>query len=179
MSVEDVREVYLNIEGRLMHEKDIAEVGIRPRDKRGMFVNGEKQSLCKAVNKQSRARMSEMKEKVSEMLENFETEYPDIEFSVSRDQAALLNYSITNLQQSLVWGIILAVFIMLFFLRDARSPMIIGISIPVSVVISVLFFQLLGLSINTISLSGLIMGEGMMIDNSIIVIDNINQRRER
>ena len=91
--------------------------------------------------------MSEMKEKVSEMLENFETEYPDIEFSVSRDQAALLNYSITNLQQSLVWGIILAVFIMLFFLRDARSPMIIGISIPVSVVISVLFFQLIGLSI--------------------------------
>lgn len=68
---------------------------------------------------------------------------------------------------------------MLFFLRDARSPMIIGISIPVSVVISVLFFQLIGLSINTISLSGLIMGVGMMIDNSIIVIDNINQRRER
>lgn len=58
-----------------------------------------------AVIKQSSARMSEMKEKVSEMLENFETEYPDIEFSVSRDQAALLNYSITNLQQSLVWGL--------------------------------------------------------------------------
>ena len=157
MSVEDVREVYLNIEGRLMQVKDIAEVGIRPRDKRGMFVNGEKQSLCMAVIKQSSARMSEMKEKVSEMLENFETEYPDIEFSVSRDQAALLNYSITNLQQSLVWGIILAVFIMLFFLRDARSPMIIGISIPVSVVISVLFFQLIGLSINTMALSGWIM----------------------
>ena len=88
MSVEDVREVYLNIEGRLMQVKDIAEVGIRPRDKERMFVNGEKQSLCMAVIKQSSARMSEMKEKVSEMLENFEAEYPDIEFSVSRDQAA-------------------------------------------------------------------------------------------
>ena len=87
MSVEDVREVYLNIEGRLMQVKDIAEVGIRPRDKRGMFVNGEKQSLCMAVIKQSSARMSEMKEKVSEMLENFETEYPDIEFlQISRDE---------------------------------------------------------------------------------------------
>lgn len=179
MSEEDVRDVYLNIEGRLMQIKDIAEVGIRPKDKRGLFVNAEKQSLCMAVIKQSNARMSEMKEKVAGMLKNFETEYPDIEFSVSRDQAALLNYSIDNLKQSLVWGIILAVFVMLFFLRDARSPMIIGVSIPVSVIISVLFFQLIGLSINTISLSGLIMGVGMMIDNSIIVIDNINQRRER
>jgi len=92
MSVEDVREVYLNIEGRLMQVKDIAEVGIRPRDKRGMFVNGEKQSLCMAVIKQSSARMSEMKEKVSEMLENFETEYPDIEFSVSGCLTELLDY---------------------------------------------------------------------------------------
>lgn len=179
MSEEDVRQVYLNIEGRLLQIKDIAEVGIRPKDKRGLFVFGEKKALCMAVIKQSNARMSEMKERVSGMLENFRNEYPEIEFAVSRDQAALLNYSISNLEQSLTWGIILAVVIMLFFLKDARSPLIIGISIPVSVVISVLFFQLIGLSINTISLSGLIMGVGMMIDNSIIVIDNINQRRER
>lgn len=179
MSEEEVREVYLNIEGRLMQIKDIAEVGIRPRDKRGMFLNGEDRALCMAVIKQSDARMSEMKERVSEMLDNFRKEYPDIEFAVSRDQAGLLNYSILNLEQSLIWGIVLAILVMLFFLRDARSPVIIGVSIPVSVVISILFFRLVGLSVNTISLSGLIMGVGMMIDNSIIVIDNINQHRER
>lgn len=179
MSVEEVGDVYLNIEGRLMQIKDIAEVGIRPRDKRGLFLNGDTRALCMAVIKQSDARMSEMKETVGDMLEQFRKEYPDIRFDVSRDQAELLNYSILNLQQSLVSGIVLAVLIMLFFLRDARSPLIIGVSIPVSVVISILFFRLIGLSINTISLSGLIMGVGMMIDNSIIVIDNINQRRER
>lgn len=179
MSVEDVREVYLNIGGRLLQVKEIAEVGIRPKDKRGVFVNGERQALCFAVIKQANARMSEMKEEVGKMLEAFEKEYPEVGFTVSRDQAALLNYSIGNLKQSLIWGIILAVFIMSFFLQDARSPLIIAVSIPVSLVISILFFQLIGLSVNTISLSGLIMGVGMMIDNSIIVIDNINQRRGR
>ena len=179
MSVEEVEDIYLNIEGRLIRLRDIAEVGIRPRDKRGLFLHGECQALSLAVIKQSDARMSEMKEKVSEMLENFRKEYPDVEFEVSRDQASLLNYTISNLSQSLVWGIILAVLVMLFFLKDLRAAVIIALSIPISTVITVLFFQLLGLSINTISLAGLIIGVGMMVDNSIIVIDNISQYRER
>ncbi len=179
MSVEEVEDIYLNIEGRLIQLRDIAEVGIRPRDKRGLFLNGERQALTLAVIKQSDARMSDMKEKVSDMLENFRKEYPEIDFEVSRDQASLLNYTISNLSQSLVWGIVLAVLVMLFFLKDLRAAVIIAFSIPISTVITVLFFQLWGLSINTISLAGLIIGVGMMVDNSIIVIDNISQYRER
>lgn len=178
-SPEELENVYLNINGRLLQIKDVARTGIRPREKRGIFFNGDKQSLCLAVIKQSNARMSEMKEKVTGLLDQFREEYPDVEFSVSRDQAQLLNYSIDNLVQSLWQGILLAIVAMLFFLQDARSPVIIAISIPVSVVISMLFFQLIGISINTISLSGLILGVGMMVDNSIITIDNINQHRMR
>ena len=179
MSTEEVENIYLNVEGRLIQLRDIAEIGIRPRDKRGVFVEQGKQALCLAVIKQSDARMSDMKENISELLENFRTEYPDIEFSVTRDQATLLNYTIDNLSQSLVWSIVLAVLVMLFFLKDVRSALIIAFSIPISTIISILFFQLFGLSINTISLAGLIIGVGMMVDNSIIVIDNINQYRER
>ena len=179
LTKEDVEDVYLNIKGRLVQIKDIAEVGIRAKDTRGLFLNRDKQALCLAVIKQSNARMSDMKDKVQELLTLFEEDYPEIECSVSRDQALLLDYSITNLKNSLILGIILAIVVMLFFLKDGRSPIIIGLSVPISVVISLLFFKYVGLSINTISLSGLIMGVGMMIDNSIIVIDNINQHRER
>jgi multidrug efflux pump subunit AcrB len=107
------------------------------------------------------------------------TDYPEIEFTVTRDQTKLLNYSINNLQQSLLVGGFLAFIIMFFFLKDIKSPLLIGISMPVSVIITLLLFYLSGISINIISLSGLILGIGMMIDNSIIVIDNINQHRER
>lgn len=179
MSAEEVEDIYLNVGGRLIQLREVAEVGIRPRDKRGVFISEGKQALSMAVIKQSSARMSDMKEKVSDMLEKFKTEYPDIEFTVARDQATLLNYTITNLSQSLVWGIVLAVLAMMLFLKDIRSSLIIALSIPVSTIITILFFQLFGLSINTISLAGLIIGVGMMVDNSIIVIDNINQYRER
>ncbi len=179
MSSEDVENIYLNIEGRLIQIKDIAEVDVRARDKRSIFYNGDKQGLCLSVIKQSDARMSEMKESVSDMLKHFRIDYPDIDFTVARDQAELLNYSISNLELSLILGIILAIGIMFFFLKDPRSPLIIALSIPVSVVITMLFFQLFHISINTISLAGLIMGVGMMVDNAIIVIDNISQFRQR
>ncbi|MFV0268234.1 MAG: efflux RND transporter permease subunit [Draconibacterium sp.] len=91
----------------------------------------------------------------------------------------LNRYSISNLQQSLMLGGLLAFLLMFFFLKDFRSPFLIGITIPTSLVISLLFFYVAGISINIISLSGLILGVGMMIDNSIIVIDNITQHRER
>ena len=179
MSPEELEEIYLNVNGRLFQVKEIAEVGIRPRDKRGLFLHDDCQALSLAIIKQSSARMSAMKENVSNLLDEFRGEYAGIKFVVSRDQAQLLNYSIDNLRNSLVQGIFLAILAVIFFLRDIRSPLIIAISIPVSVVITLLFFHLLGLSINTISLSGLILGVGMMVDNTIIVIDNILQHRQR
>ena len=111
-SIEELGEIYLNIEGRLIQLRDIAEVGIQPHDKRGLFMNKDKQGLCLAVIKQSSARMSDMKKNVSDMLDKFRTDYPDIEFSVSRDQATLLNYTIINLSKSLEWSIILANMVM-------------------------------------------------------------------
>jgi len=85
--------------------------------------------------------------------------------------------SIDNLKSSLWIGSILAILIMFFFLKDVKSPLIIAVSIPTSLLISVLLLYLFGRSINIISLSGLILGVGMMIDNSIIVIENIRQHK--
>ena len=74
---------------------------------------------------------------------------------------------------------VLQVVLMFFFLKDGKSPLIIGFSIPAKLVISLIFFYLVGLSINIISLAGLILGIGMMIDNSIVVIENITQWIDR
>jgi len=81
----------------------------------------------------------------------------------------------SNLSQSLWFGGLLAMLVMFLFLKDFRSPLLIAFSVPVSLVVCLLMFYLCGLSMNIISLSGLVLAVGMMIDNSIIVIDNINQ----
>ena len=178
-TVDDVKEIRLRAGPRLMKLGELASIGLRPAEQEGAFLSNHEQALSLAIIKQSDARMDKLKESVNQLITKLQGDYPDVKFQIVRDQTALLDYSISNLQQNLIFGGFLAFLILFFFLKDARSPWLIGISVPVALVISLLFFHLAGLSINIISLSGLILGVGMMIDNSIIVIDNITQYIER
>ncbi|NRB84129.1 MAG: efflux RND transporter permease subunit, partial [Winogradskyella sp.] len=142
-----------------------------------VYLNG-KRSVVLAIIKQADARVYDLKEALQNLNTAFKEDYPNLEFSTNQDQTTLLKLSIDNLKSSLWIGSVLAILIMFFFLKDVKSPLIIAISIPVSLIISLLLMYAFGLSINIISLSGLILGVGMMIDNAIIVIDNITQKLE-
>ena len=120
-----------------------------------------------------------MKEAVGEAIRYFEKQYPDIDFRVSRNQTELLDYTVANLQQNLLLGFCFICLVAILFLGDVKSPLIIGLSMVVSIVICFLFFYLFKMSLNIISLSGLILALGMMIDSCIIVTENISQYRER
>ena len=176
---EDIRDIYLKAGDRLLQLKDFTEIGVRQEQPRGLYYSNNKRGISLAIIKESTAKMSGLESKMTEMISLFRNDYPQMEFEISQDQTRLLDYSLSNLKQSLLAGGILAFFIMFFFLKDAKSPLIIGFSIPATLVISLLFFYLAGLSINVVSLAGLILGIGMMIDNSIVVIENITQWIDR
>jgi multidrug efflux pump subunit AcrB len=175
----DIENIYFKTNERLLQLKDVATVIEHPRKQKGMVLHNGQDAVTFAVIKQSDARMSDLKDKLNFLIAEFEKDYPDIQFDISRNQTTLLDYSIGNLQQDLMWGALLAFIVMFFFMKDYRAPLLIGITIPTSLVVSMLFFYILGISINVISLSGIILGVGMTVDNSIIVIDNITQHRER
>jgi multidrug efflux pump subunit AcrB len=177
--VNDVRDIYIKSGNRLLQLKDFAEVGIRQERPRGLYYSNGNRAISLAIIKESTAKMASLEAKMTEMIDVFKKDYPQMEFEISQDQTKLLDYSISNLKQNLIAGGILAFFLMFFFLKDAKSPLIIGFSIPATLVISLLFFYVVGLSINIISLAGLILGIGMMIDNSIVVIENITQWIDR
>ena len=120
-----------------------------------------------------------MKQAIIGTMNYFRKVYPDIEFSISRNQTELLDYTISNLQQNHSLGFLFICIVAVLFLGDIKSPFIIGLSMTVSIVICFLFFYLFKMSLNIISLSGLILALGMMIDSSIIVTENISQYRER
>ncbi|HEX2921567.1 MAG TPA: efflux RND transporter permease subunit [Bacteroidales bacterium] len=175
----EVGEIYIRKGGRILQIKDIADVGIRQERPAGTYISNGRRAVSLAIIKESTAKMSDLEGKMAEILTIFRSDYPQINFEISQDQTRLLDYSISNLRGSLLTGGILAFVLMFFFLKDGKSPMIIGFSIPATLVISLLLFYLLGLSINIISLAGLILGVGMMIDNSIVVIENITQWIDR
>lgn len=120
--------------------------------------------------------MSKLKSELDKQLVQFGRDYPDVEFTVTRDQTELLDYSIDNLIRNIISGALLACVVILFFMRDLKSPLLVILTIPVTLIVSVLVFYLLDISINVISLSGLVLGIGMMVDNSIVVVDNITAR---
>jgi multidrug efflux pump subunit AcrB len=174
----DIEAIYLNINDRLFQLKDIADVRLESEKEKGLVYLNGKRAIVLSIIKQADARVYELKEALEKVTNSFNKDYPNLEFSTNQDQTKLLKLSIDNLKSSLWIGTFLAIIIMFFFLKDVKSPLIIAVSIPISLVISVLFMYLFGLSINIISLSGLILGVGMMIDNAIIVIDNITQKLE-
>lgn len=177
--VDDIRAIYLKAGDKLVQISDVARVGLRQERPTGLYYNGNDRAIALAIIKQSASKMADLEKKMEELIGYFEKDYPQIEFEISQDQTTILDFSLSNLRQNLLVGGTLAFLLMFLFLRDAKSPFLIGLSIPASLIISLLFFHLIGLSINIISLSGLILGVGMMIDNSIIVTDNICQYIDR
>ncbi len=172
-NIKEVENIYISKNNKTFLLKDIAKVLHLPQNRTGLVLADGEEAITMAILKQSDARMDDLKFSLEQLLTNLESDYPNIVFSITRNQTKLLEYAINNLTQSLLFGVILSFIIMFLFLKNIKSPLLIGISIPISIIICILIFYILEISINIISLSGLVLGVGLMIDNSIIVIDNI------
>ena len=176
---EDIENVWLKLGGRTYQIKDLAQVREEQQRLKGMISADGKQCVTMAVIKRSDARMAELRDEIEKLMVAFEKDYPDLNFQITRDQTELLDYSINNMVKNLLFGALFACIIIFFFMQDVRSPLLVVITIPTALILSFLFFYVLHISINIISLSGLVLGLGMMVDNSIITIDNITQRWQK
>jgi multidrug efflux pump subunit AcrB len=178
-TAEDVENIYITKSDRIYQLKDLCAIKVVPEQERGYTVVNGKRAVTLAIIKQSSENMENLKSALSGTIEHFSQLYPDIDFTVNRNQTELLDYTISNLKQNFLIGFILICIVAFLFLGDAKSPAIIGISMIVSLVMCFQFFYLFDKSLNIISLSGLILALGMMIDNAIIITENISQYRER
>lgn len=178
-SAADIASAVTNVDGRIYRLSDLARIRTLPAEATGIVRSDGEKAVTLAVIKESDARMEDLDAALDDLMDQFAADYPDLRFSVSRNQTELLEYSIGNLKDNVLIGALLAVLVIFLFLRDFKSPLLVTVTIPLSLVVTLLLLYVIGISINIISLSGLILGIGMMVDNSIIVIDNITQYRER
>lgn len=176
---EDVENIYIRKNERIFQLKDLAEISVVPEKETGASLSNGKRAVTLAVIKQADENMDSLKEALQQTTDYFASVYPDIDFSISRNQTELLDYTISNLKQNLSLGFLFICIVAILFLGDFKSPVVIGLSMVVSLVVSFLFFYVFKMSLNIISLSGLILALGMMIDSSIIVTENITQYRAR
>jgi multidrug efflux pump subunit AcrB len=177
-TIDDIREILINKNGKIFRLKELADIEMVSQKEKGMILFNGKQAVSLAVIKQADENMSRLEKVLGETIVYFRELYPAIEFSISQSQTELLDYSISNLQENLLLAFIFICLVSIFFMNDFKSPFIIGFSMFISLIISLLFFYLFHISMNVVSLTGLILALGMMIDNSIIVTDNIGQYRK-
>ena len=175
-SADDIADVYFRSGDRTLQVKDVARVVERERPRTGLALSEGKDAVVLAVIKQSDAKMSELRRGITELTASFERDYPQVAFEVTRDQTELLEYSIHSLITNIIVALLLVCVVVFLFMKDLRSPLLVCLTLPASLLVSFFVFYLCGLSINVISISGLLIGVGMMVDNTIILTDNITSR---
>ncbi len=168
-----------NVNGRLVTLGQIATIRDASQDVRSYTrMNGEP-ALNLAVTKQSEANTVETAEGVKAAIKDIEARNPDLHFRIAYDQSQFIEHSISDLQQTAVIGGILAIIIITFFLRNIRSTFVVALSIPISIISTFALVYFCGFTINTISLSGLALATGLIVDDAIVVLENIYRHIER
>jgi multidrug efflux pump subunit AcrB len=176
---DDVRNIFLEKDGRIFRLRELAEIDVVKQPESGLSLINGKRAVTMGVIKQADETMKNLRKSLNKTLEDLERSYPEVEFTVNRNQTELLDYTISNLQENLIIGFVLVFFVALLFLGDGKSPLIIGISMTTALITTFIFFFLFGQSMNIITLSGLILALGNMIDSSIVVTDVITQYRKQ
>ncbi|HPB59770.1 MAG TPA: efflux RND transporter permease subunit [Candidatus Saccharicenans sp.] len=178
-SIDQIKETIVAVrDGGVIRIKDIANVeDTYQRITRIARVDGLP-SISMSVYKQSGENTVNVVDGVYKELEYVKQDYPQFRFIVLRDNAKYVRDAINNVGTSAAYGGLLAVLVLLFFLVNIRSTLVIALSIPISIIATFTLMYFGGFTLNVMSLGGLALGIGMMVDNSIVVLENIFRMRE-
>ncbi len=139
-------------------------------------INGDNGVLL-TFTKQSGYATAAVADSIQEKFDELSAEYDIVTFSTLSDQGEYIHMVVNSVLQNLLLGALFAILILWFFLRDIRPTAITAISIPISVLFAIALMYFSGVTLNMISLSGLAVGVGMLVDNSIVVVENIYRLR--
>ena len=164
---------------RQVRLSDVARVvdGFADRESIARYNGAEAVGLL--VYKESGANTVAVADQIEEALRVLALEFPEITVDIAYSQAGFISDSINNVVQALVFGGMLAFLVLFLFLRDPRYPFAIALAIPISVVGAFALMEAFGVSLNIMSLGGMALGVGMLVDNSIIVLENVFRHREQ
>ncbi len=156
---------------------DVADIFIADNsDEVFTKINGNS-GVVFSFSKQSDAATATVSENIAKKLNSLTQENEGLHFTTLMDQGDYIDIIINSVLQNLLMGAVLAIIILYLFLRDIKPTLIVALSIPVSVIFALVLMYFSGVTLNMISLSGLAIGVGMLVDNSVVVIENIYRLR--
>ena len=179
-STESLKNVAIPLSGGdIIHLSDVAEVydALEEEDSIGRY-NGQ-DIISLGIKKQQSSTAIEVSKQVLSEMDKLQEANPGISITVVNDSSETIMESISNVVQTMIMAIILSMIILWLFYGDIRASVIVGTSIPISVVLALICMSAMGFSLNVISLTSLVLGVGMMVDNSINVLDGCFRAKEK
>lgn len=156
---------------------DVADVTVTDNsDETYAVINGNP-GIMLSMEKQTGYSTGEVTDRILEKFKSLEKEDSNLHLSVLMNQGVYIDMIVNSVMQNMIWGALLAILVLLLFLKDIKPTIVIACSIPLSVVAAVVLMYFTGITLNIISMSGLMLGIGMLVDNSIVVIENIYRLR--
>ncbi len=158
--------------------RDVAAIDDGFKERESLARYNAQESVGLLLFKDAGANTVKASEEVERVLDQLRAQYPETRIEVATAQAGFISDAISNVVQALVLGGVLAFLVLFLFLHDARYPVAIALAIPISVVATFALLDVADVSLNIMSLGGLALGVGMLVDNSIVVLENVFRHRE-
>ena len=157
--------------------QDVADIAMTDNSAESYArVNGNS-AVVLTIQKGSTASTSEVSKEANRAIEELQAKYPGLRITPLMDQGDYIQMTVSSVLSNLAWGGVLAVIVLAVFLKDFKPTLVVALSIPISLMFAVVLMYFSGVTLNMISLSGLALGVGMLVDNSIVVIENIYRMR--
>ncbi|MGC8596242.1 MAG: efflux RND transporter permease subunit [Candidatus Kryptoniota bacterium] len=177
--LQDIRDVNVSNGHAVFRLGDFANVFEGFAEREGLTrVNG-KEAILIYIKKDAGANTIEVSKEVNSAVAELNREYPSIKLTTLIDQAKFISKSITDIEQAILFGALLALLVLFLFLRNPRYPLIVGVVTPFSILMTVILMYFFRINFNIISLTGLALGIGMIGDNAIIIVENFSRLREQ
>lgn len=178
-NLEDVENTVIGYRGNTpVLVSDVAEVSLEEKPPSEWASFNSQRCLILRVRKMAEENTVEVSESVLEILEELRAEHSGITLEVIQNDADFITESVSGVVEALLIGAFLAFAVLFIFLRDWKSPLILGLSLPLSISLALFFLNLFGVTLNIMSLGGLALGIGLLVDNAVVVLEAIYRRRE-
>ena len=179
-NVNDIGDVPITVADRsIVRLSDLATISQNLKEQTSVSRMDGETAIALSITKQSDANTVEVSNEIRDTVKVLEKQYPDMNFTVGFDQADYIRNSISSVSSSAIIGGILAILVVFLFLSNLRTTLVIGISIPTSLLATFALMKAQGMTLNLITLSSLTIAVGMLVDNSIVVLENIFRTRQQ
>ena len=180
-SIDDLENLVLmdmNLNGvDAIHISDVADVEVTDNSGDTYAVVNGNPGIMLSMEKQTGYSTGDVTDRLLDKFESLEKANNGLHTTVLMNQGVYIDMVVKSVVQNMIFGAILAIIVLIFFLKDIKPTLVIAASIPLSVIAAVVLMYFTGITLNIISMSGLVLGIGMLVDNSIVVIENIYRLR--